>query len=42
MILLKHHLSSIAVCEGIKPEIFDINRDMPTDAAVSFCFTRAC
>ena len=28
--LLKHHLSSIAVCEEIKPEIFNINRDKPT------------
>ena len=40
-ILLKHHLSSIAVCDEIKPDMFDINHDMPTDAAVSFCSTRA-
>ena len=32
-ILLKHHLSSIAVCGQIKPDIFDINRDMPTGRA---------
>ena len=29
-ILLKHYLSSVAVCEEIKPDIFDINCDMPT------------
>ena len=40
-ILLKNHLSSIAVYEEIKPDIFDINREMPTDAAMSFCSTRA-
>ena len=27
-ILLKHHLSSIAVSEGIQPDIFYINREM--------------
>ena len=26
--------------EGIKSDIFDINRDMPTGPAVSFCSTR--
>ena len=36
-LLLGPYLSSMLRCEGIKPDIFDINRDMPTTQARHLC-----
>ena len=41
-IVLSPYLSSMMRCERIKPDIFYINRDMPTGPAVSFCSTQGC
>ena len=41
-IVLSPYLSSMMRCERIKPDIFDINRDMPIGPAVSFCSTGGC